>query len=133
MIQQACHLFPWSEKVFVDCLTAPYFAKQLISLDQTIGYYVGLHVLDEMTLMDIGVSAAHRSQGYAKRLLLDFERECLAKSITQIWLEVRKSNQYAIKLYENQGFEIIEERKNYYPTKVGKEDAFIMKKALVQN
>ncbi|WP_297820030.1 hypothetical protein [uncultured Paraglaciecola sp.] len=42
---------PWSRKIFEDCLTKPYFAYSLNQYNQPLGYYIGMTVLDEVTLM----------------------------------------------------------------------------------
>lgn len=129
-LQLNCHSHPWSENVFVDSLSPPYFAKQLVQAEMTIGYYIGLQVLDESTLMDIGVKHEERGKGHAKHLLADFVQHCQLNKAQHIWLEVRKSNQHAVALYERANFCLIEERKNYYPTDNGKENALIMRKTL---
>jgi len=43
-----------------------------------------------------------------------------------LWLEVRASNAAAIALYEQLDFNEVSIRRNYYPTKDGKEDAIMM-------
>ena len=50
----------------------------------------------------------------------------LFNDVDSIMLEVRDSNEAAIKLYEKCGFEEINRRKKYY----GDEDAIIMKKVI---
>jgi len=45
-----------------------------------------------------------------------------------VWLEVRRSNESALRLYEREGFELVRVRKGYYPPR---EDALIMRKLLV--
>lgn len=127
-LQTACHSFPWSRKVFADCLTPPYFASQLVDDEQQVlGYYVGLLAAVEATLMDIGVDTAFRGQGLGRELVRHFLLECNKRQAQDAWLEVRVSNQTAIALYQDMGFETIETRKNYYPLAEGKEDALIMK------
>lgn len=126
-LQCECHAFPWSEKSFVDCLTPPYFAEQVLIDGAVVGYYVGLLVSVEATLMDIGVDSSCRGQGIGKALLQQFLRQCNKRQALDAWLEVRKSNSAAINLYREMGFTLIEERKNYYPAENGKEDALIMK------
>ncbi|WP_339726128.1 ribosomal protein S18-alanine N-acetyltransferase [uncultured Paraglaciecola sp.] len=117
---------PWSRKIFDDCLTKPYFAYSLDLDNQPLGYYIGMRVLDEVTLMDIVVGAAHRGKGVGKSLLQHLMDHCNQHNIQQIWLEVRESNAAAIKLYDNAGFIVVEQRVNYYPSEKGKEDALIM-------
>jgi ribosomal-protein-alanine N-acetyltransferase len=117
---------PWSRKIFEDCLTKPYFAFSLDQDDQPLGYYIGMTVLDEVTLMDIVVSDAHQGNGLGKSLLQHFMEQCSQNNIQQIWLEVRESNAAAIHLYDSAGFILVEQRVNYYPSAKGKEDALIM-------
>jgi len=129
-IQQQAHSFPWSQKVFADCLTPNYFTQQLLVDNRVVGFYIGLKVLDEGTLMDIAVDNQCQGLGYGQLLLAQFLQHCEQLAIKETWLEVRASNQAAIKLYQNNQFELIETRKGYYPTATGKEDALIMKKVL---
>lgn len=129
-LQLACHAYPWSRKVFVDCLTPPYFACKA-SLDKSVvGFFVGLQVLDEATLMDIGVASQCRGKGVGLALLRYFIQQCRKQNAASIWLEVRISNDAAIGLYTKEGFQQTEIRKHYYPTASGKEDACIMLKRL---
>ena len=117
---------PWSRKIFEDCLTKPYFAFSLDQENKPLGYYIGMTVLDEVTLMDIVVSTAHQGNGLGKSLLQHFMHQCSQNNIQQIWLEVRESNAAAIHLYDTAGFILVEQRVNYYPSAKGKEDALIM-------
>lgn len=117
---------PWSRKIFEDCLTKPYFAYCLKQDEQLLGYYIGLTVLNEVTLMDIVVNAAHQGKGLGNVLLQHLTEQCNQNNIQQVWLEVRESNAAAISLYDNAGFILVEQRVNYYPSAKGKEDALIM-------
>lgn len=117
---------PWSRRIFEDCLTKPYFAFSLDQDNQPLGYYIGLTVLDEVTLMDIVVSGEHQGKGLGKALLHHLIEHCNQNNIQQIWLEVRESNVAAINLYDKAGFILVEQRVNYYPSAKGKEDALIM-------
>lgn len=126
-LQTACHAFPWSRKVFMDCLEPPYFAWQIEVEGKLAGYYVGLLAAVEATLMDIGVHKSFRGNGLGRELVKHFLLECNKKQALDAWLEVRVSNKNAINLYQSMGFDTIETRKDYYPLAEGKEDALIMK------
>lgn len=117
---------PWSSRVFDDCLTPPYFAVYIGLKEIELGYLIGMKVLDEVTLMDIGVDAKYQGQGIGRLLMNYLVDLCLAQSIKQIWLEVRVSNERAIQLYQSVGFNLIETRKSYYVNDDGREDALIM-------
>ena len=51
-------------------------------------------------------------------------------SCRRVFLEVRASNTKAISLYEKEGFQKVDIRKNYYRLGDGREDALIMTKKL---
>ncbi|TDF39735.1 ribosomal-protein-alanine N-acetyltransferase [Alteromonadaceae bacterium M269] len=138
LLHQQSHSNPWSQTAFVDCLDKPYFGWQAIKKGEVVGYYIGLNVVGEVTLMDIGISKKHQGLGFGRDMLEHFFKQSQLQNGFEIWLEVRESNSRAIKLYETSGFELIEQRKNYYQLKSevagqpdSKEDALIMKKVLV--
>lgn len=121
--------YPWSEAIFNDMLSKPYRIAVLTSQEIVLGYVVVLVVADEMTIMDIAVTPQERGKGHAKQLLINaiqYAEDCHCKKVL---LEVRFSNHAAICLYKSLSFDIIAERKNYYPgisRKEQKEDAIIM-------
>ncbi|AMB99396.1 hypothetical protein AWM75_05040 [Aerococcus urinaehominis] len=68
-------------------------------------------VLDQADLIDLAVRPDRQGQGYGYYLL----SRCLQiLSLSQVYLEVRDSNQVAISLYEKLGFVYLSCRKNYY-------------------
>ncbi|MGJ8682675.1 ribosomal protein S18-alanine N-acetyltransferase [Paraglaciecola sp.] len=117
---------PWSRKIFDDCLTPPYFAYYLESNSDTVGYFIAMKVLDELTIMDIGVKESERGKGYGRDLIDYIIERSTKDKIQQVWLEVRQSNTAAIGLYESVGFNVIETRHDYYINSKGREDALIM-------
>ncbi|MFT5277471.1 MAG: ribosomal-protein-alanine N-acetyltransferase [Glaciecola sp.] len=106
---------PWSFTTFENTALngISLVAKQECDI---IGYVLLTSVLDEFTIEDITVSNDYRGQGLGRRIMeAGFE---LANKMQQktVYLEVRCSNQTAIKLYRSMGFELVGERKNYYET-----------------
>ena len=58
----------------------------------------------------------------------------LSRSMENIFLEVRSSNQPAKNLYQKLGYCEVGVRKDYYPLIVGgREDAIVMKKNLINS
>lgn len=125
-LHQQAHFNPWNFDTFSDCLDGQYFAWQITNESECLGFYIGLQVLDEITLMDIVVSPQYRQQGIATKLMNHFLSQSQQRQGQKVWLEVRESNAPAIHLYQKHGFELIETRKNYYPCAEGKEHARIM-------
>lgn len=90
--------------------------------------YIGISfVLDSADIISVVVSKEYTNKGIASLLLENVFKICKEKNITNIILEVRKSNIPAQKLYEKFGFNNISIRKKYYD---GFEDAYIYKKEL---
>ncbi len=96
--------------------------------DDIILGYIGISfVLDNADIISIVVSKEYTKKGIASLLLESIFKICKEKNISSIFLEVRKSNLPAQKLYEKHNFVNISTRKNYY---AGVEDAYIYKKEL---
>ena len=125
-IENRCHLTPWTKKNFIDSHGAKNLFKVLKSENNIIGYYIALFILDECELLNVTVKQELQKKGYGAQILQDLFSECRKENIVNIFLEVRKSNSSAIRLYEKNGFSEIGVRNNYYQNKEGKEDAILM-------
>jgi len=78
---------------------------------QVIGFLVARQIAPgEREVLNVAVDPAHRRHG-AARALLQTELE---RGRNRWFLEVRESNQGAIKLYQNTGFRVIARRGLYY-------------------
>lgn len=123
---------PWRFDTFIDCTTAPYSARVVLQGHRVIGYALLLMVVDEATLMDIGIVEDARGIGAGQQLLQGVIAHCKASHMASLWLEVRSSNRVARQLYSKAGFIIQEVRKGYYPATAHTptEDAVIMTMSL---
>lgn len=116
---------PWSAAGFADTL----LREDVIFLvayeqDELLGY-VGIYcTLDEGEITNVAVAPSARRRGIARALLTELKQQLACRNVAQIVLEVRVSNEPAIRLYEQMGFSVLGVRKNFYekPT----EDAYIM-------
>ncbi len=78
------------------------------------GALISWHVVDEIHLLNVAVAPTAQRRGLGRRLmecLIEYGRDAGA---VQIFLEVRVDNLPALALYEAFGFELLNERKNYY-------------------
>lgn len=82
----------------------------------------------EAELDDIAILEENEGKGYGQFLLKSALEDLRRKEIQTLFLEVRKSNVKAIRLYENNGFLSYRERKNYYLSPI--EDAVCYRKEL---
>ena len=130
-IEENAYDFGWSEGNFVDALNENYIAKALINNSVMVGYYFWQKVLDECHLLNFTIASERQRRGLGNWMLSQLLISLKTKKITAIYLEVRPSNDTAITLYSKFGFSIIGRRKNYYPGKGSREDAFVMKRTIL--
>ncbi|WP_425879558.1 ribosomal protein S18-alanine N-acetyltransferase [Acinetobacter sp. TWP2-2-3] len=127
-IERSVQSHPWTLKQFEDAVTA-YQSTVIEVQGQVAGFCILQPVLDEANLLLMAINPAQQGQGLGYQLL-EASVAMLKNNPVQIFLEVRESNQAAIKLYEKSGFHQIDLRKNYYPNANGsREHAIIMVKA----
>ena len=129
-IENRCHLTPWTNKNFIDSYDAKNLFKVLKNENDIIGYYIALFTLEECELLNITITLELQKKGFGELMLKDLFSECRKVNIVNIFLEVRRSNFLAIRLYKKIGFNEIGVRNNYYQNKDGKEDAILMGMAL---
>ena len=128
-LEQSVTPYPWTHQQLQDSLSNHHCFVLIIN-QQLIGFMIFSEVLDEFTLLNIAISPSFTRQGYGFYLLrrgLLFAKQQQAQ---ECFLEVRVSNAPAINLYERLGFQVVGERKNYYPCSSGREDALVMKLAI---
>lgn len=130
-LERICFSTPWSRNMLAEELdnACSAFLVAVDANERVVGY-AGLQVvLDEGYIANIAVFPEHRRKGVAGQLLQVFVNFAEANRLAFLTLEVRASNQAAIALYANRGFEEVGRRKNYYEHP--REDAIIMTKEFV--
>ena len=78
------------------------------------GFLLAWHVADELHVHNVAVHPSHRRQGIARQLLDEVVSYMLQTGVSRSWLEVRKSNLPARRLYESVGYLVMRERLAYY-------------------
>ena len=128
-LERACFSDPWPEQVLAKELENELSLWLVAVEDETVLGYVGSQtVLGEADMMNLAVGAEHRRQGIAAALVSALCGELVRqKGAELLTLEVRDSNEAAIRLYTALGFAEIGRRPNYYFHP--KEDARILRKA----
>jgi ribosomal-protein-alanine N-acetyltransferase len=81
---------------------------------RVVGYLVAWHVADELHIGNLAVAPAKQGRGIAASLLSGALASAAERGIEYAALEVRVSNERAIRLYERFGFSGIAIRKAYY-------------------
>lgn len=135
-IEHASYDFPWSRGNFADSIAEGYRCQGLFVQVQAgvspvlAGYSIVMRGVDEVHLLNIAVAPAFRGQKIAVLLLQQLCAWARLEKLDYLWLEVRTSNLRAQKLYREFGMHTVGQRKNYYRTHDGHEDALVMSYSL---
>lgn len=125
VIEEESFSDPWSEESFLKEATEKDHIYLVVEDAGNLIAYCGMwNIAGEGYITNVCVKKEKRKQGIGKlmlQLLLEQAKLCKIEAVT---LEVRESNQSAIRLYERLGFQSAGKRKEFYahPT----EDAIIM-------
>lgn len=125
-IEQRCSQSPWNFKQFQQSLDD---SEVLVGAGKIIGFSVVASILNDAEIHNVAVHPDHQGQGLGS-LLLDHVITHLPAATTQLHLEVRASNFRAIRLYLQKDFIKVGDRRDYYKTEYGREDALLMSRSV---
>ena len=124
-IEQRAYPTPWSRSMFASELAKPTsICLGAFEGDDLVGYVINSRYVDAWHVMNVAVDPGRQRRGVATALLerlFELTRDDERRGYT---LEVRVSNEGAIRLYERLGFEPRGIRRGYYTD--NREDALIM-------
>lgn len=125
-IELQCISEPWSREAFMDTLKAEQYLPLVAEAKgSVIGYCIFMHAADEGEIPKICVDEEFRRRGAGMLLLCAACEEAKACGVSALYLEVRRSNLAAQRLYDKAGFEQLGIRKGFYERP--KEDALLMR------
>ena len=125
VIEQRAYPTPWSRAMFASELAKPTsICLGAFEGDELVGYIVNSRYVDAWHVMNVAVDPDRRRRGIASHLLERLFELTLGDERRGYTLEVRISNDPAIRLYERLGFEPRGLRRGYYTD--NREDALIM-------
>ncbi len=127
-IERATFSEPWSGKGFADSLALEYNLFLVAQApDGSIAGYCGLYLaVDEAEITNVAVRETDRQRGIGDALLAALLREAEQRGTRRIYLEVRVSNDAAIRLYKKHGFAPYGIRRGFY--RWPDEDALVMRR-----
>lgn len=121
-IEAASFSEPWSPDGFESSLNREDTIFLVAEVQDHIVGYVGFYwCFEDADITNVAVDSNYRRCGIGDMLITEMIEICREKRIERIGLEVRESNQSAIRLYEKHGFVNVGVRKNFYrkPTENG--------------
>jgi ribosomal-protein-alanine N-acetyltransferase len=126
-LEASCFSHPWPRAHFEEEIAAGGQGAVLVLRapgDVIVAYVVYRVVEDELWVMDVAVAEEARRRGLATWLLRFAMAKAARAGARRGLLEVRRSNDAAIRMYERLGFRRIAERRDYYREPV--EDALVL-------
>jgi ribosomal-protein-alanine N-acetyltransferase len=120
---------PWSEESFLVELDLPFSWVWVAKIKNRLtGYCCCWEIEGELQIANLAVHPEFRNQGIGKKILQEILNRACQRKVKKVTLEVRESNQAALKLYRGFDFSEVGRRKKYYrkPT----EDGLILAKIL---
>lgn len=125
--------FPWSPSQIQQNIEVDNEHDQVLVIEvesEVIGFVFFNLVLDEGSIHNIAIHPDYQRQGLASKLLNNAMQQMKDKSVERCFLDVRRSNIAAVAFYTGLGFQVEGERRDYYRTSSGREDAVLMSKLL---
>lgn len=127
-LEELCFPTPWSERSFRDEIVknpiAIYMVVEDLETGEIVGYAGIWKILDEGHITNVAIHPEYRSRGLGKKLMEKLLLCVEEKAVYRETLEVRISNEPAIRMYYDLGFREAGRRKGYYED--NGEDAIIM-------
>jgi [ribosomal protein S18]-alanine N-acetyltransferase len=129
-IENAAYEFPWEPQTFRDCFRVNYICWVAEKLGHIQAYGIASVGAGESHVLNVCVSPAVQGKGYGRAMMENLMRLARDKGAEMMMLEVRPSNENALHLYLDLGFNEIGQRKGYYPASKGREDALVLARTL---
>lgn len=124
LLEQEIFTQPWSRQGFLNALTEENLFLVVERDGQIVGYCGMYCGADEGEIVNVSVKQSARRSGIGYEMLNVLLKDAKEAGIRQVVLEVRVSNQPAIRLYEKLGFAVFGLRKGFYEQP--REDAYVM-------
>jgi len=121
---------PWTAQMFLQEVEESGFSRSYVALEEerVVGYFVAWFLRQNVHLLNIAVAKSDQRRGIG-RLMLQFLLDLAKREYKDvIALEVRESNEAAIRLYRTFGFAPIGVRRGYYDE--DKENALLMSRSV---
>jgi ribosomal-protein-alanine N-acetyltransferase len=132
-MERVCYSDPWPASSFASLPSNDrvcFVVAREREAGKLMGFAIAWHVMNEGELANLAVAPEHRRNGIGQALLEAVTTDALGRGTSELYLEVRESNNAARALYGAAGFEEVGRRKGYY--RRPDEDALILRRTLTQ-
>ena len=118
--------FPWTKEILRDCILYKYDSFVVTINDDLVGYIISKITHPETHILNLTVKKTFRKKGIGSALIELIINDARLRNSENIILEVRANNIDAQSLYKKLNFKIIGTRNEYYESKNGREDAYVL-------
>jgi ribosomal-protein-alanine N-acetyltransferase len=130
-VEEEVYEFPWTVKIFSDCIRVGYCCWLVLQQQNIVGHAVISVTAGESHMLNLSIARQYQRKGFGRQFIEFLIQQAQAKQAQTMLLEVRPSNTAAINCYNSAGFNEIGLRKNYYPAPQGREDALLFARHIV--
>jgi ribosomal-protein-alanine N-acetyltransferase len=130
-VEHQVYEFPWTEKIFSDCIRVGYYCWLALQRQNIVGHAVISVSAGESHMLNLSIAREYQRRGFGKVFIEFLIQQAQKKQAQTMLLEVRPSNTAAINCYNSAGFNEIGLRKDYYPAPEGREDALLFARHIV--
>ena len=124
-LERAYYSLPWSGQSFLDAMGREGYLFLAADTDGNLAGYCGcLRSFEIAEITNVTVREEYRRRGIARQMLLALMKTARDLGTERFTLEVRRSNEGAIALYQSLGFRQEGVRRGYYESP--REDALIL-------
>lgn len=123
-IEWAVFSRPWTEQAFCEAMQQDTLFIVVLKENTIVGYCGMYCSFEEGEITNVAVAPKEQGRGIGGEMMEFLLRQAKQRGITRVVLEVRISNDHAIRLYENLGFRNCGIRKNFYD--LPREDGMVM-------
>ena len=131
-IEIAAHKAPWSFNILRDCLLVGYDFRVLELKHRgdinIVGYIISRYHENTGHVLNFCVAPEQQRKGFGLFLMQQYITSLLNPPIDRLLLEVRPSNEPALRLYKRLGFKQVGIKSDYYNDQYGVEDAVVLQK-----
>ena len=115
-IEQLCFVAPWKkDDILTEIKNNPYATLLVVELNsQVVGFADFWVTFDSATICQIAIHPSYQRNHFGSALLEEILKECNAKKVRHLTLEVRESNEKGISFYHKYGFKTVLVKENYY-------------------
>jgi len=115
-IERAAFTDPWPARAFTELLAQPHVRAFAVDQEdgRLAGYALASVAADQGEILNLAVDPLARGHGLGRRLVDALLEMFRRERVTSVFLEVRQSNEVAIRLYRRAGFRPQSSRKRYY-------------------